>query len=99
MSGLHRLAGDRRERKAIPAFTFYQCTIPWKTAPGTLITGTENGLLLNGQAFGGYIDTKSGRRLVFNLVVNNVSLGDDVQNVLQVFQDQGIITAIIWRDN
>ncbi len=66
---------------------------------GTFITGSEEGLFLKGQALGGYIDTKSGKRLMFHLAVNNVPLGFDVTNVLQVFQDQGTITAIIWRDN
>ena len=66
---------------------------------GTFITGSEEGLFLKGQALGGYIDTKSGKRLMFHLAVNNVPLGSDITNVQQVFQDQGTITAIIWRDN
>ena len=66
---------------------------------GTKIEGTPDGLLLDGQALGGYIDTKSGKRLMFHLAVNNVPLGFDITNVQQVFQDQGTITAIIWRDN
>lgn len=66
---------------------------------GTFATGDENGILLKGQALGGYIDAKSGRRLMFNMFVNNVELGFDITGVLQVFQDQGTITAIIWRDN
>lgn len=66
---------------------------------GTFATGDENGILLKGQALGGYIDTKSGKRLMFNMFVNNVQLGFDISGVLQVFQDQGTITAIIWRDN
>ncbi|MCK5710651.1 MAG: D-alanyl-D-alanine carboxypeptidase [Deltaproteobacteria bacterium] len=66
---------------------------------GTFITGSEEGLFLKGQALGGYIDTKSGKWLMFHLAVNNVPLGSDITNVQQVFQDQGTITAIIWRDN
>jgi len=66
---------------------------------GTKITGSEQGLFLDGQALGGYIDAKSGKRLIFNLIVNDVPLGFDVTNVIEVFQDQGTITAIIWRDN
>lgn len=66
---------------------------------GTKIEGTPDGLILDGQALGGYIDTKSGKRLMFHLAVNNVPLGFDITNVQQVFQDQGKITAIIWRDN
>ncbi len=66
---------------------------------GTKITGSPDGLFLDGQALGGYIDTKSGKRLMFHLAVNNIPLGFDITNVQQVFQDQGTITAIIWRDN
>ena len=66
---------------------------------GTKITGSPDGLLLDGQALGGYIDAKSGKRLIYHLIVNDVPLGFDITNVQQVFQDQGTITAIIWRDN
>jgi len=66
---------------------------------GTFATGDENGILLKGQALGGYIDAKSGRRLMFNMFVNEVQLGFNIEGVLDVFQDQGTITAIIWRDN
>lgn len=65
---------------------------------GTFLVGAEAGLLLKGQAFGGYITAKSGRRLVYELVVNNVAL-DDLNAVIQVFQDEGTISAILWRDN
>jgi len=66
---------------------------------GTKIQETEEGLLLDGQALGGYIITKSGKTLVYHLAVNNVMLGSDITNVQKVFQDQGTISAIIWRDN
>ena len=66
---------------------------------GTFITGSEEGLFLKGQALGGYIDTKSGKRLMFQLAVNNVPLGFDVTDVQKVFEDQGTIAAIIWREN
>lgn len=66
---------------------------------GTKITPREDGLFLDGQALGGYIITKSGRTLVYHLAVNNVPLGFDITNVQEVFQDQGEISAIIWRDN
>lgn len=66
---------------------------------GTFVTGDENGLVLKGQALGGYIDAKSGRRLIFNMFVNEVQIGFDITAVMEVFQDQGTITAIIWRDN
>jgi len=66
---------------------------------GTKVTGSPDGLFLDGQALGGYVDTKSGKRLMFSLVVNNVPLGFEITNIQEVFQDQGTITAIIWRDN
>lgn len=66
---------------------------------GTKIEFVDNQLFLNGQALGGYITTKSGKTLMFHLAVNNIPIGLDITNVQQVFQDQGEITAIIWRDN
>ena len=66
--------------------------------PGTFLEGSDSGLLLKGQAFGGYINTKGGRRLVYHLAVNNV-LVNDLSDVLKVFQDEGTISAILWRDN
>ena len=65
---------------------------------GTFLTGSESGLILNGQALGGYVDAARGRRLVFELVVNNVAL-TNLNDVLQVFQDEGTIAAMLWRDN
>lgn len=65
--------------------------------PGSYLVGTEAGLLVKGQAFGGYIDTKSGQHLVYMLVVNNVKV-NDINDLLQAFQDQGTISAILWRD-
>lgn len=54
--------------------------------------------LLKGQAFGGYITTRSGKHLVYEVVVNNVPIAD-ISGVIQVFQDEGVISAILWRDN
>lgn len=64
---------------------------------GTFAAGDESGLVIKGQAFGGYIDAKSGRRLVYQLVVNNVPIADFNQ-LLEIFQDEGTISAILWRD-
>lgn len=66
---------------------------------GTKVQDTTDGLLLDTQALGGYIISKSGRTLLFHLAVNNVLLGSDITDVEEVFQDQGAISAIIWRDN
>jgi D-alanyl-D-alanine carboxypeptidase len=68
---------------------------------GTYVAGTEgaNGqpvITLKGQALAGYIDAKSGRRLAFALVVNNVPIGD-VPDIINVFNDQGTIAANVWK--
>ncbi len=65
---------------------------------GTFVEGNEKGLVLKGQAFGGYITTKRGRKLVYELVVNNVAISS-LDDVLRTFQDEGRISAMLWRDN
>jgi D-alanyl-D-alanine carboxypeptidase len=65
---------------------------------GTFVEGNDAGLVLKGQAFGGYITTKRGRQLVYELVVNNVAI-TSLDDVLQAFQDEGRISAMLWRDN
>lgn len=65
---------------------------------GTFLEGSETGLVLKGQAFGGYIHTRGGRHLVYELVVNNVAV-TSLNDVLTVFQDEGTISAILWRDD
>ena len=52
---------------------------------------------LKGQALGGYVTTKSGRRLTFQLVVNSVPI-EKIDDIIGVFQDQGTIAAMLWRD-
>ena len=66
--------------------------------PGTFVGETPQGVFIRGQAFGGYITTKSGKKLVYQLVVNNVPFGG-ISDLLQIFQDQGTISAMLWRDN
>jgi D-alanyl-D-alanine carboxypeptidase len=44
----------------------------------------------------GYVDAKSGRRIAFFLAVNDVPISG-IKNVLSVFQDQGTISAILWK--
>ena len=65
---------------------------------GTFLEGNSAGLMLKGQAFGGYITTKGGRHLVYELVVNNVVI-TSLDDVLRTFQDEGRISAMLWRDN
>jgi D-alanyl-D-alanine carboxypeptidase/D-alanyl-D-alanine-endopeptidase (penicillin-binding protein 4) len=65
---------------------------------GTYAIGDETGITVKGQAFAGYIDTRSGKKLVYHVVVNNVPI-KNVPDILQIFQDEGTISAILWRDN
>ena len=69
-----------------------------RAKPGTYAQGSEAGLMIKGQAFGGYIDAKSGKRLIYEVVVNNVPV-KQLMDLLQIFQDQGTVSAILWRDN
>jgi D-alanyl-D-alanine carboxypeptidase len=66
--------------------------------PGSFVGETPEGLFIRGQAFAGYIDAKSGKKLVYQLVVNNVPFRE-LSDLLQIFQDQGTISAMLWRDN
>jgi len=61
---------------------------------GTYVEGSE----LKGQAFAGYITTKRGKHLIYELVVNDVTI-TGLTEVLQAFQDEGTVSAILWRDN
>lgn len=66
--------------------------------PGSYLAADESGVVIKGQAFAGYIHTKSGRNLIYALVVNNVPAAGGVNDLIKVFQDQGTITAMLWRD-
>lgn len=68
---------------------------------GTFVLGASSGFVLRAQALAGYVKTRSGRRLAFALVVNDVPITNPdhlLQVVMQVFQDEGAIAAILWRD-
>lgn len=65
---------------------------------GTYVAASSSGSLeLKGQAFGGYITSKSGKHLVYQLVVNNVPI-TSIDDVIAVFQDEGMISAMLWRE-
>ena len=49
-------------------------------------------------ALGTWIDFTSGRHLIYQLVVNNIPISQ-LDELLQVFQDEGTISAMLWRDN
>ncbi len=63
---------------------------------GTYVKGTAQGVTLKAQALAGYIEAKSGRRLAFMVAVNDVPI-TGLNDVLAVFQDQGTISAILWK--
>ncbi|MCA9809207.1 MAG: peptidase S13, partial [Candidatus Dadabacteria bacterium] len=64
---------------------------------GTYAAGSETGFVVKGQAFGGYINAQSGRKLIYELVVNEVPI-TEFNQLLDIFQDEGTISAILWRD-
>jgi len=64
---------------------------------GTYVAGSPSQMLLKGQSFAGYITTKSGKHLTFELVVNNVPL-TSIDAITKIFQDEGTIVAMLWRD-
>jgi D-alanyl-D-alanine carboxypeptidase len=53
-------------------------------------------IVLKGQSLAGYVDAQSGRRLAFALTVNNVAI-TTLDDILAVFQDEGTISAMIWK--
>jgi D-alanyl-D-alanine carboxypeptidase len=55
------------------------------------------GIMLKGQAFAGYITTKSGRHLTYEVVVNNMPIAG-VDDIVKVFEDEATISAMLWRD-
>jgi D-alanyl-D-alanine carboxypeptidase len=64
----------------------------------TCAASSESGLTIKAQAFGGYITAKSGKHLAYQLVVNNVdakTLEQMVPVLLQIFQDEGAVSAIL----
>lgn len=64
---------------------------------GTYVEGSQQGPVLKAQALAGYVNAKSGRRLAFALMVNDVGVISSVDDVLPVFQDEGRIAAILWK--
>jgi D-alanyl-D-alanine carboxypeptidase len=68
---------------------------------GTYVGLAGDSLELKCQAFGGYLTTRSGKKLAYQLVVNGVPLTDPediTPEIIKVFQDEGTISAILWRD-
>jgi D-alanyl-D-alanine carboxypeptidase len=66
--------------------------------PGTYIGDSPAGPQIKALSLAGYVDTNSGRKLAYTLIVNNVPF-KAIEDAIQVFQDEGTISAILWRDN
>ncbi|MCL4245737.1 MAG: D-alanyl-D-alanine carboxypeptidase, partial [Candidatus Dadabacteria bacterium] len=62
---------------------------------GTTVLGT----FFKAQVFAGYIDARSGRRLVYAVYVNDIGTLQDITEALEVFNDEGEISAIIYDLN
>lgn len=61
--------------------------------------GGSTGLELKVQAFGRYVTTKCGKKLAYLLVVNNMPITNPADLFPEiVFQDEGRISVILWRD-
>ena len=58
---------------------------------------SPDSLELKAQALGGYITTKSGHHVRFQMVVNNVPVAK-VLDLTNVVQDQGKVAVMLWRD-
>jgi D-alanyl-D-alanine carboxypeptidase/D-alanyl-D-alanine-endopeptidase (penicillin-binding protein 4) len=50
---------------------------------------------LKAQAFAGYIDAASGRRLAYVVYVNDVTTISQIADVIEVFADEGRISALL----
>ena len=65
---------------------------------GTYVGNSSAGIPeLKAQAFGGFITTKRGHHLTYQLVVNHVPM-KGIADLITVFQDEGKISAMLWRD-
>lgn len=65
---------------------------------GTYVSQNAQGRAIHSaQALAGYITAKSGRRLAFALIANDIGPIQAVEEVLPVFQDEGKVAAMIWK--
>lgn len=66
---------------------------------GTFLYGDDQGrILLKAQGMAGYITTKTGRRLAYVLILNDAGPIQGMEDLLNVFQDQGLISALLWNE-
>lgn len=62
-----------------------------------LADGDGNGFQLRTRASSGYIESRSGRRLVFTLAVSNVGPVEEIPALIEVFEDSDVISTILWK--
>ena len=63
----------------------------------TYVGPGPSGMIVKGQGLGGYVKTRSGRTLAFHVTVNGVPIST-IEDLTQIFQDQGTISALLWRE-
>lgn len=67
---------------------------------GTFVDGAPNDqMAIRAEVFGGYIQTRAGRRLAYLLAVNDMEPVPGFDQLVEVIQDLGVISAVVWRDN
>jgi len=67
---------------------------------GTFVDGAPNDqMAIRAEVFGGYIHTRAGRRLAYLLAVNDMEPVPGFDQLVEVIQDLGVISAVVWRDN
>ena len=64
---------------------------------GTYVGPGPSGMVVKGQGCDGYVKTRGGRTLAYHLTVNGVPIST-IEDLTQIFQDQGTISALLWRD-
>lgn len=65
--------------------------------PGSYVIEDKLGMVIKGQAFAGYINSKNNHHLAFDIIVNEVPM-NSMGTLFETFQDQGKISALLWRD-
>lgn len=69
-----------------------------KTGTSVGFDPDKNELVLRAKSLGGYIDAKSGKRLIFAVFVNNAKL-EGVEDILEINNDLGEIATAIYELN
>ena len=52
--------------------------------------------VLKAQVFAGYLDARSGRRFAYVVYVNNVKPIESIGDMIGVFSDKGVISALLF---